>query len=374
LDQIEDDHETGTQPEVFAAASHYFSAFTQGHYELILRDDAGEPRFGARDSDGRYVQLNDLSDGTRIQLLLAARLAFAASEERAETLPIWLEEALATLAEEGRQVFYLTSNPVEAKIIQTVSVKRKLAQIRILDLGVIRKLATQDEMIISPEAISESQVPAPRTLSAEAYAKAVNVPALLSNASLEGTHLYHVMFDDLDALYALLQCHVESIGQWRVLASKGQAAVLLDGVPADRLNARIEALRGFLKACQEGRGRPVDERALRDSGAVSDTYLDRLSEIASDCDGDATQFMETLENKSDERAKGFRQVQLDALRDYLETHGFMDGRRPLTKSEVTASVLATAAVRQGLHAGCLSRDALLHAMDVWSQPYTFANA
>ncbi|MFT5239565.1 MAG: exonuclease SbcC [Candidatus Promineifilaceae bacterium] len=388
LDQIEDDHETGTQPEVFAAASYYFSAFTQGNYELILRDDDGEPRFGARDSDGRYVQLNDLSDGTRIQLLLAARLAFAASEERAETLPIWLDEALttsdqtrfvaivealATLAEEGRQVFYLTSNPVEAKIIQTVSAKRELAQLRILDLGVIRKLATQDEILVSPDEIYAAQVPAPKTLSAEAYAKAVNVPALLPNAALEATHLYHVMFDDLDALYALLQCHVETIGQWCVLASKGQTVVLLDGVPADRLNARIEALRGFLKACQEGRGRPVDERALRDSGAVSDTYLDRLSEIASDSDGDASQFVQTLENKSDDRAKGFRQVQLDALRDYLETHGFMDARRPLTKSEVTASVLATAAVRQGLHAGCLSRNTLLHAMDVWSQPYTFAS-
>ena len=75
-------------PRVFERARGHFLAFTHHGYELRLGRDAEAPRLFAvdlRTSEGR--DLGELSDGTRAQLLLAARMAFAEEVERGERFP-----------------------------------------------------------------------------------------------------------------------------------------------------------------------------------------------------------------------------------------------------------------------------------------------
>ena len=113
-------------PRVFERARNHFSEFTHHNYELRLSKEAMSPRLFAVDlSSGEGRELDELSDGTRAQLLLAARITFAEEVEHGQVLPLFLDEALdqsdparfvaivrglgRVAEDQGRQIFYLTS-------------------------------------------------------------------------------------------------------------------------------------------------------------------------------------------------------------------------------------------------------------------------
>src|SRR5690606_37194719 len=99
-----------------------------GRYELRL-DQQDEPEFTAFDEVDRLERrLEELSSGTRVQLLLAVRVAFVEQQEQGVMLPLLLDEVLGNsdderaraimaaaveLAREGRQVFYFTAQADE---------------------------------------------------------------------------------------------------------------------------------------------------------------------------------------------------------------------------------------------------------------------
>src|SRR5690606_26849641 len=110
------------RPEVFHRARELFAQVTRGHYRLEFDDsDLGEvSSFRAVDTlTGRGKSFDELSSGTRVQLLLAVRVAFVETQEHGLRLPLFLDETLGTsddhraraiidailaLAEAGRQV------------------------------------------------------------------------------------------------------------------------------------------------------------------------------------------------------------------------------------------------------------------------------
>src|SRR5690606_12580041 len=107
-------------PAVFHRARELFTRITHGRYELRLHRE-GEPEFGAYDNlDRRGRTLDELSSGTRVQLLIAVRVAFVEHQEQGSMLPLVLDEVLGIsdderaravmeaaleLAREGRQIF-----------------------------------------------------------------------------------------------------------------------------------------------------------------------------------------------------------------------------------------------------------------------------
>ena len=117
-------------PAVFRRATTLFKRITNGAFELRLRQTE-PPAFGALDAaEGEWRELEELSTGTRIQLLLAVRLAFIDSIETSVRLPIVADEllansdprrasaivdALAEISREGRQIFYFTSQVEEVE-------------------------------------------------------------------------------------------------------------------------------------------------------------------------------------------------------------------------------------------------------------------
>src|SRR5690606_3450431 len=130
LDSVEAEHEVSSRPSALVRAATWFSKFTAGAFELTFETTAGAAssrRLGAIDRvTGNRLALAELSSGTRAQLLLASRLAFALeTEEGGAALPFFLDEALTTsdeqrfkqvaaavlqvADEDGRQFIYLSA-------------------------------------------------------------------------------------------------------------------------------------------------------------------------------------------------------------------------------------------------------------------------
>ena len=112
------------QPRVLRRARELFTRITHGRYELSVHE-ADPPEFRAKDTaQNRGLALDELSSGTRLQLLLAARVAFVEQQEQAVRVPLILDETLGNsddrrageiidavieICRQGRQVFYFTA-------------------------------------------------------------------------------------------------------------------------------------------------------------------------------------------------------------------------------------------------------------------------
>lgn len=123
-------------PKVLKRANHYLKKVTDNRYELLFADG----RFKVRDEIEKDTkEVNELSDGTRVQLLLCVRLAFVEhlEEDKSIKLPLLFDETLAStdderapllartigeICKQGRQVFYFTAQQDEIdKIKEAVS-------------------------------------------------------------------------------------------------------------------------------------------------------------------------------------------------------------------------------------------------------------
>ncbi len=123
------------RPQVFKRANILFNKITNGRYELRL-DDNDNPSFKAYDTIYQQgLTLSEVSTGTRVQLLLAVRLAYVESQESGIKLPILADELLANsdderataiikalieISKEGRQVFYFTAQADEVYKWQSI--------------------------------------------------------------------------------------------------------------------------------------------------------------------------------------------------------------------------------------------------------------
>ncbi len=170
LDVVEGEHESEAKPAALERAGEWFGRVTRGDFELTFERSSGGWRFGAidrRDGAGdRHLRLEELSTGTRAQLLVAARLAFALSAEEAasgeavETLPFVLDEALTTSDPErfaqvagavldvveasGRQFVYLSARPEDAELWLEAAASRPGVPLAVIDLagrGEVREAA-----------------------------------------------------------------------------------------------------------------------------------------------------------------------------------------------------------------------------------------
>ncbi len=91
----------------------------------------------------------------------------------------------------------------------------------------------------------------------------------------------------------------------------------------------------------------MDRAALVDSGAITDTFLDRVDDLCRACHGDAALLMQALEEG---RLARFRSSAREELREYLERHGHLDPSEPLDADRVRARTLAAVAteIERGL--------------------------
>ncbi len=332
LDDVEAAFQSQQQPQVLRRSDQLFSEATAHAFSLELTDDA----FMARDKRSNGLKsLGQLSSGTRMQLLLALRLAWTeAQEQGGESLPLFLDEALTTsdenrfgvmanslekLAEaEGRQIFYLTARRHEAALWQDLTGSRPpvvdMAQLR---FGEGARAAGDYRVDLPPSP------PAPDGMSAEDYAAELSVPPLRPRLPGGTVHLFHLMRDNLHLLHGLMhRWHVGTVGQLEhLLRSSAAPGAVADAAMRTRLENRCRVLRTWLDLWRQGRGRPVDRGVLETSPAVSHTFIDRAADLAGKLKGDGRALVDALRGG---QLRGFRSGKVEELETWLVAEGYID--------------------------------------------------
>ncbi len=376
MDGVEQEYEQTQMPRVLERARELFSAFTHHQYELRLGSAAEAAQLIATDlQSGEGLELDQLSDGTRGQLLLAARLAFAEEVEQGRTLPLFLDEALdqsdpvryeamvrslgRIAADQGRQIFYLTSDPADVGRIQHALAEENCEAPAIIDLGLVRKNAAS---VSGPSALHVDPRPpvlAPDGLSADEYGAALGVPPLDPSRGHADQHFFHVLWDDLELLHEFLTNGIERVGQWRTVLGTPLAEKLgSHSKSPEEISHRSDLLENFCEFWKQGRGRPIDRDALEDSDAVSDRYFDGVAEMAEELGGDAEKLLDAIRSREDERSSGFRANALEKLERYMRENGFIDDHPVLDAEELRLRALASPAATHlpnGLADECLNR-------------------
>lgn len=330
-------------------AEDWFARFTHHTFELAVAREP-ELRIEARDvRAGELRKLRELSTATRVQLLLAVRLAFLEEAERGrEPLPLFLDEVLATsdpersakiidavaeLARAGRQVFYLTAQPDEAARWRA-ALGEDLA---LHDLAAIRGSAeAADPRLLAPA--PPHAVPAPGQRSPEQYAALLDVPEL-DPWREDATHLFHLLTDRLPLLHKAVQARYERMGPLQGLLEDPRAATVFTGGEIEELRCRLAIARALFNAWREGRGRPLDPGTLAAQDAISDHFRDQVLTLALGCELEAERLLEQL---ADGAVPHFRTVRREKLREWLLEEGHLVEGQPLPAAELRLRARAAA--------------------------------
>jgi len=349
LEHVDAEHEQAVQPAALARARDWFARFTRHQYELIFSRDAADGFTARETATGTHRRLAELSSGTRTQLLLAVRMAFARDAERGtRKLPLVLDEALTTAdperfraaaqsltllaQDDDRQVFYLTAQPADVAFWAEFD-----PDVTVIDLAARRGQAVAIDDVDALTPPERRVVPAPDGRSAAEYAVALGVPGIDPWRDPGDIHLFHLLRDDLALLHRLIDLGVDRLGPLESLLASPAVASTFSEASIQRLRARAEGARAWSAAWRQGRGRPVDRAGLADAGVLSDRMLDEVAQLAEAVDGDGATLIQRL---SDGEVRNFRRHKREALEAWLEAHGYICGQEPLSRADVELRVAA----------------------------------
>ncbi len=346
LDEVAQAHRREHQPEAIRVADQRLRSFTYNAFSLVMADD-GSPC--ARDSRSREIRpLEALSVGTRMQLLVALRMAWVERRERHHAaLPLILDEALSTTdperfeavatalhtitRSEGRQLIYLTAQPEDVERWQRATGTEPA----VISLGDTGRAPAAIDALPLPET---ERMPAPDGHTAASYAQALGVGAVEPATDAGHIHLAYLLPDDLALLYHLLSdLRLSNVGQAETFLEGTAAQRHLDDDTRQRLNTRITAARAWIDAARIGRGTPLDRPALERSPMSKWKQLDALAERAGQIGGDPEAFLESLRS---ERITGIGEGKIQQIAQWLEEAGFLDPRQRLNATGRYHHVLA----------------------------------
>ena len=367
LGHVRSEHRRRSQPALVESARRLFARFTRNAYDFELRDEPGLglTLFAREHASGALLRLEQLSDGTRCQFWLALRLAFAFEAERGEPMPIVFDEALAhcdeerfaaiaralfVLANEGRQIVYLSSDRADAQRFERAAralaedePRRVAISPNCVDLAELRGLQRRADLP-AYEIPSAPRLAQPSGRSLQEYARALGLAPFDPWAPIEAQHVYWLL-DASDArapetLHGLLERGLSTLGQLSVYReharSPGRAQqptlweASLEGQIAV-IEERARVFEAVLRCWRIGRARRVARESLAASGAVSDSFLDAVSAQLDEVAGRPDRLLDVL---GDGAVPRFRKDKIDRLRDYFVEHGALDERPPLASDEI----------------------------------------
>jgi DNA repair protein SbcC/Rad50 len=351
IDDVAAEHRAEREPAILASARNRFALFTNHRYRLEIDSDG---TLRARDNEsGVLHEMAELSTGTHMQLLIAVRLAWSgAMEQGAETLPVFLDEALTTtdperfasmvqafqqmVDEEQRQVFYLSAQPLDVMRWEKAGGRPA----HHIDLPRVR-FGTASASATDFELPQVSSVPAPDAMSAQAYARILRVPPLQPVMGASAIHAFYLLRDHLPLLHRLISdWHVTHVGPLReLLMSDAAAAAVGDARMREQVLGRIRSAEVWTELWHIGRGRPVDRNTLEHSGAVTATFIDEVTTLAEQCGGDARALLQCLHAGD---VKRFQKAKAEELEAWLADQGYLSDETPLTTDERLRNTLLRA--------------------------------
>lgn len=360
---VVDQEEREQHSRVLRRARDLFLRITKGRYELNVRR-SDPPEFSALDvAEERALTLDQLSSGTRLQLLLAARVAFVEAQEQGVKAPLILDETLGNsdelraeaiiqavveICRDGRQVFYFTAQHDEVAKWKNLLADHKDVPHAVIDLAELRQFSETERVpSLIREPYERPPVPEPEGDDWMAYGERLNRPRFDPAASIAGIHLWYLIHDP-SQLHRLLRGGINNWGQLQALAAAGHA----EGIGPDcsvyrQAEAAAAIIDAAAKAWRVGRGKPVDRAVLVDSGAVSSAFIDRVAELAVEKSRDAKTILAALEQGA---VKGFRADKRNTLGEHLHSTGHLTEQQVLSPGEIRERVrpLAFTAIDQRL--------------------------
>lgn len=344
-------------PAVFVRARELFLRITRGRYRLDMTVE-GERKFRALDTTTNVGQgLEELSSATRVQLLLAVRIAFLETTEESAgcpMLPVMFDETLGTsddqraraiieaalaLAESGRQIFYFTAQSDEIGKWQAV-MAGSAVECALTDVARARRVLTVPESDrFSFTGLQSGAIPEPGDMTHDEYGVALGVSAIRPGRAVVGaTHVWYLI-EDPHAIARLMRTGISTWGQLSAIGESGElSSVALDGV-FQRAATYARVIDALHTCTHIGRGRRVDRNTLIGSGAVTAIFMNRVTELADELDGDPVKLLTALEEG---RISRFHSEATEALRTYLSDNNYIPTELPLSAQEIQQRAVTVA--------------------------------
>jgi len=307
------------RPEVIQRASDHFHTFTN-RYDLTCADG----RFLAQEGPVQ-LPLSALSDGTRVQLLLAVRLAFMEQDEDVQ-LPLFLDEVLGIaddpradaivravlkIAETGRQVFYFTAQQDELARWRHLG---GAALNPAVNLAAVRNRAVAEAYPVPATGWEPPAVPEPAGRPMPEYVRALSGAAGPSVwTALEAQHVHHALgLGDEELLAGLLRRRVETLGNLKRMVGEDPAE------PWPSIAATLQVLEAAQTLLRRNRAKVVD------ADVIAGLDLPHFGA------GRKTAFREYLQGLGWDLAAAFREglpgkfAAVEAgLKDWFEANGYL---------------------------------------------------
>ncbi len=350
IEDIRSAHQSSNEPEALALAGRWFDRFTRHRYRLEF--SRGE--FFALDGrNGRRRALAELSTGTRVQLLLAVRLAWI---ERAETdseaLPVFLDEVLTTTDPDryraivqsvqeivvgGRQVFYLTAQTDDARA-WTEWAEQGPTPHRV-DMAEVRGRQVVPLQFEMPRSLDSSRdIPDPSGRDALEWADEAGVDAIDPWQDAGAMHVFHLLHDQVELSARLMKMDLARLGDLEAFLASGQAEAKLDSDTCNQLSRRIQAARLILKDWQQRRDRPVDQAVLNETDLISDNFMARVSELAEKVGRHPRKLINGL---TEGEVSRFRSDTIEQLEHWLVEAGYLNEESGQARMSATEISIAT---------------------------------
>lgn len=323
---------------------------TGGKLRLKVHPGESGDEFVISDSIGKRRDLESLSVGERVQVLLAVRLAFLSTEETT-ALPIVVDEALGTadddraheiieslvkLAKDGRQVFYFTAQTDEVEKWKAVLGQQEGVAGIFIDLDHLRGFDPNLEAEQSEAFVRQNLVPAPEKYSHAEYGERLGVSLPSARSFSEDTLSVWAVLDEVDDIYTCWQRRIRKIGMLKDISRRGQE-VGLEPAVIDLAIIRAKALATALEEYWAGRALPVEMEDLIESSAFTERWLDPVWDLAVNVDCDGGKLIEALKAG---RLKRFRKDDAIALEESLRERGKIMENEVSTPDQVEAAALA----------------------------------
>lgn len=328
---------------IFKEAQRILAQITRHRYTLLLNDNEN-PSFSVTDNDtGMPLSIDELSTGTRIQLLLSVRLAYIRSVEKEIRLPLLADELLAnsdderseaiiaSLAEisKERQVFYFTAqNDEVSKWIEYLERRADISyKLFSLDQGAASYPKASGQIRLKP---LHQDIPEPYEMSHAEYGDILNVPTFsLTEQSVNSIHIWYL----IDDTQQLCQCLRKGLSTWGRLetaisrTNPEEWGLRVSNIAL--LRQKAELLASLARLYRIGRPRHIDRGVLQQSGAISDTFMDMAADSLEKSGGDPNLLLGELKG-----LRNFRDKQAEKLREYLLEHNYIDEKEPLTGEQL----------------------------------------
>jgi DNA repair protein SbcC/Rad50 len=333
IEDVRAAHQADNEPAALARAGQWFEQFTRHHYRLLFE---GQSFIALDTRDRRRRAITELSTGTRVQLLLAVRLAWIEqAEQRHEPLPVFLDEVLTTtdpdrykavvesvqeIARAGRQMFYMTAQTDDAQAWSEWAGDGPSPFL--IDMAEVRRGDIEPLQYSMPIGQSvPARIPDPDAFGEPLeWAQAAGVDGIDPWRDAGAIHAFHMLHDRLDLAARLLKLDLVRLGEVEGFLAADKAGQLLEKDDQELIKHRIAATRALMEDWQQRHDRPVDESDLHASGLISENFLPRVCQLNEELNGDPRALIEGLRTG---RVSRFRSDVTDQLEHWLEDQGYI---------------------------------------------------